>query len=255
MTDNPVNTIFETMNKKVHWLLLCAALLASPLAAQKLDSLMVRRIFDEALERGHSYENLRELCKDVGHRLSGSPGAEKAENWAAEKLRSYGFTNVQKQPFQAPYWVRGKTEHCEIVENGRVLNITALGGSIGTEGTLIAEVIEVPGTEHLEALGREQIEGKIVFINKPMNPALINTFHAYGGCAGERWSGAAKSAQYGAVGVLLRSLASRPTIFRTRVRWVTTTLCQKFRRRRSAPTMRTISANCSKNKRLRFRWR
>jgi hypothetical protein len=194
-------------------LLLCAVLLASPLAAQKLDSLMIRRIFDESLTRGHSYENLRELCKDVGHRLSGSPGAEKAENWAAEKMRSYGFENIQMQPFQAPYWVRGNTEHCEIVENGRVLNITALGGSIGTDGTLTAEVIEVPGTEHLEALGREQIEGKIVFINKPMNPALINTFHAYGGCAGERWSGAAKSAEYGAVGVLLRSLASRADDF------------------------------------------
>lgn len=201
------------MKVNVQWLLLCAVLLASPLAAQKLDSLMIRRIFDEALERGHSYENLRELCKDVGHRLSGSPGAEKAENWGAEKMRSYGFENVRKQAFQAPYWVRGDVERCEILENGRSLNITALGGSVGTDDPVTAEVIEIPGTDHLEGFGREQIEGKIVFINKPMNAKLINTFHAYGGCAGERWSGAAKAAEYGAVGVILRSLTLRADDF------------------------------------------
>lgn len=201
------------MKINVRWILLCALLLASPLAAQKLDSLMIRRIFDEALERGHSYENLRELCKDVGHRLTGSEGYKRAEKWGAEKMRSYGLENVRLQPFEAPYWHRGDVEKCQIVENGRVLNITALGGSIGTDGPLTAEVIEVAGTDYLEEMGREKIEGKIVFLNKPMNAKLINTFHAYGGCAGERWSGAAKAAEFGARGVILRSLSLRADDF------------------------------------------
>lgn len=194
------------------FLLMAGMGIAFPAASQKLDSLMIRSIFDEALVRGESHENLRELCKDVGHRLTGSEGAARAEQWGMVKMNSYGFEKVKLQPFQAPYWVRGGTEKC-VLDNGRALNITALGGSIGTENPLTAEIIEVAGTAYLKDLGRDQVEGKIVFINKPMNPKLINTFHAYGGCAGERWSGAAKAAEYGAVGVIVRSLTLRADDF------------------------------------------
>ncbi len=180
--------------------------------AQKLDSLMIRSIFDEALTRGESYENLRELCKDVGHRLTGSEGAQRAEQWGKNKMLSYGFENVHLQPFEALYWVRGEVENAAL-DNGRQLNISALGGSIGTDGPITGEIIEVAGTEFLEDLGRDAIEGKIVFINKSMNPKLIDTFHAYGSCAGERWSGAAKAAEYGAKAVLIRSMTLRADDF------------------------------------------
>lgn len=180
--------------------------------SQKLDSLMIRSIFDEALTRGQSYENLRELCKDVGHRLTGSKGAERAEQWGKNKMLSYGFENVRLQEFEAPYWVRGEGERA-VLDNGRALNISALGGSIATDGPLTAEIVEVAGTDYLEELGKENIEGKIVFINKPMNPKLIDTFHAYGSCAGERWNGAAKAAEYGAVGVFIRSMTLRADDF------------------------------------------
>ena len=39
------------------------------------DSLFIRKVFDEALLRGKAYEDLRELCKNVGHRLTGSAEA------------------------------------------------------------------------------------------------------------------------------------------------------------------------------------
>jgi hypothetical protein len=58
-------------------------------------------------------------------------------------------------------------------------------------------------------LGEEKIEGKIVFINRALQPELINTFQAYGGCSSERYRGAAEAAKYGAVGTIVRSLSSR----------------------------------------------
>ena len=60
--------------------------------------------------------------------------------------------------------------------------------------------------EHFVKLGRKKIEGKIVYFSRPMDPKLINTGKAYGGCVGQRWSGAMKAAKYGAVGVVLRSV-------------------------------------------------
>lgn len=186
-------------------LLLFIALLQYPVSGQKLDSLMVRRIFDEALVRGQSYENLRVLCKEVGPRLTGSPGGKRGEQWAFQTMQALGFENVRLQAFQAPYWIRGEAASF-VLDNDRALNICALGGSIGTDGPLTAEVLEVPSSDHLEKLDSADIAGKIVFINKPMNPKLINTFAAYGACAGERWGGASKAARFGAVGVLVRSM-------------------------------------------------
>lgn len=199
---------------KIHAFLLLIWVLGPGLLAQgqKLDSLMIRSYFDAALTRGHSYENLRELSKDIGHRLTGSDGAMAAEKWAAQKMEEYNFENIRLQAFEAPYWVRGNVENC-VLDNGKTMNITALGGSIGTNSPLNAEVIEVSGTAQLATLPADRIKGKIVFINKPMNPKLINTFHAYGSCAQERANGAGESAKYGAVGVIVRSMTLRADDF------------------------------------------
>ncbi|MDA0973728.1 MAG: peptidase M28 family protein, partial [Bacteroidetes bacterium] len=51
------------------------------MSAQAVDSLVIRSIYDEALEEGQSYKNLRSLCKDVGARLTGSAEAEMAVQW------------------------------------------------------------------------------------------------------------------------------------------------------------------------------
>src|SRR5690554_1859065 len=68
---------------------------------------------------------------------------------------------------------------------------------------------EVKSMEELETLGKENIEGKIVFFNRPMQPDVIHTFEAYGSCANQRYSGALEASKYGAVGVLVRSLSLR----------------------------------------------
>jgi hypothetical protein len=109
-----------------------------------------------------------------------------------------------------PKWTRGLPEYA-YVETGpgitSVMNICALGGSVPTKaGGLKAEVIEVQGIEDLEQYGRELIEGKIVFYNRPMKADLIHTFEAYGGCVDQRYAGAMEAAKYGAVGVGVRSM-------------------------------------------------
>ena len=96
--------------------------------AQKDDPLQIREMFDAALVEGHSYENLRSLCKDVGARLSGSPEAEKAVNWAKVLLESYQFDKVWLMPVKVPHWVRGDIEEAGV--NGKPMSIKTLGGSV-----------------------------------------------------------------------------------------------------------------------------
>ena len=87
------------------------------------------------------------------------------------------------------------------------LPTTALGGSVPTpkEG-IRAAVVEVGSFEELEALGKEGIEGKIVFYNTYMDHSLISTFNAYGGAVKYRWAGAMEAGKYGAVATVMRSV-------------------------------------------------
>ena len=87
------------------------------------------------------------------------------------------------------------------------MKICALGGSISTPITgLKANLVEVNSFEELESLGRDKIQGKIVFYNRPMDATLIDTFKAYGGCVNQRYEGAVHAIEYGAVGVIVRSM-------------------------------------------------
>jgi carboxypeptidase Q len=66
-------------------------------------------------------------------------------------------------------------------------------------------VVEVKSFEQLKALGREKIEGKIVFFNRAADPAPIYTFEAYGGAVDQRVRGAMHASRFGALAVIVRS--------------------------------------------------
>lgn len=91
------------------------------------------------------------------------------------------------------------------------LSICALGGSVGTgpQG-ITAKIIEVKTFSELAQLGTKNIEGKIVFFNRPMDPTKIHTFAAYGGAVDQRSNGASEAAKYGAVAAIVRSMGLNP---------------------------------------------
>ena len=146
------------------------------------DSLMIRKIYDEALVNGKCYENLNYLCKNIGPRLSGSANAQKAINWGKKLM--------------------------EIIGNQKIpVPICALGMSMATpnEG-ITANVIEVSSLKQLDTLGEAVIKGNIVFFNRPFDPRFIETGRAYGTAGDQRFMGPAAAAKYGAVGAIVRSL-------------------------------------------------
>ncbi|MCE7992212.1 MAG: M20/M25/M40 family metallo-hydrolase [Roseivirga sp.] len=194
-------------------LILLMGLTLPVLSQNQTDQAMIKKIFDEALENGESYDMLRYLTKRIGGRLSGSPEAAAAVEWSRQQMEAYGFDRVFLQEVMVPHWIRGEKEIGRIVNSRKLgsqsVNITALGNSVGTgpAGT-VGQVVEVQDFQELAKLGRANIEGKIVFFNRPMDPKLIDTFSAYGGASGQRGSGPSEAAKYGAIGAVVRSLGS-----------------------------------------------
>ena len=182
------------------------------LSAQS-DEAILKNLYTASLTNGKSYEWLEHLSNNIGSRLSGSLGAEQAVQYTKEELEKLGLDKVWLQPVMVPRWVRGAPEFAYIETSPGVttsINICALGGSIATPNAGVkANVIEVKSLAELETLGKEMIEGKIVFFNRPMRADLINTFEAYGGCVDQRGSGAKEAAKFGAVGVIVRSMNLR----------------------------------------------
>ncbi len=175
------------------------------------DSTMLRKIYNQNLTSSHSYDWLDYLSNEIGGRLSGSPQAQMAVEYTLEKLLQVADT-AYLQPVMVPKWTRGNPDIAYIKsdQNKIKVNVCALGGSIATPAQgILAPVIEVTQLSQLEELGADQVKGKIVFFNRPMEPTKIQTFEAYGGCVDQRYSGAATAARYGAAAVIVRSLNLR----------------------------------------------
>lgn len=188
--------------------------LFAQLSQEDMDAFFIRSIYDEALTQGECYDWLRHLCQNIGGRLAGSPQAAAAVEYTRQILDTLGLDSVWLQPCIVPHWVRGEPEQARIVNSSKIgtfeMKACALGNSIGTGPLgLTAPVIEVKSLDEVDSLGREQVEGKIVFYNRPLDPRQLNTFAAYGGAVDQRGAGASRAGKYGAVGVLVRSMTTR----------------------------------------------
>ena len=57
---------------------------------------LANRVFDTALSEGQAYAMLRELCLDIGPRLSGSPQAAAAVEWGRQTMQRAGLQQVRR---------------------------------------------------------------------------------------------------------------------------------------------------------------
>jgi len=176
--------------------------------AQNDDSIMIRRIADEILLHSKAYDNLHDLTKNIGSRLSGSAGFYKAEQWGLKVLQQSGADKAWLQECMIPHWVRGGKDEAtaNIVSKKKNLDVIALGNSVGTGSKGIsANVVEVRSFEDLEK-EKDSIKGKIVFYNYKFNPTFVSTFQAYGDAVRYRGAGASRASKYGALAVIVRSM-------------------------------------------------
>lgn len=179
------------------------------ISAQNTDSLMIRKMYNEALANGHAYKNLEYLCKKIGPRLSGSAGAQKAVEWTKKVMEDYALDTVYLQEVMVPHWERGAKETAYILAGKTKITVpvAALGSSVSTSKQgITAGVVEVKSFDELKSLGEKVIKGKIVFFNRPFDPTPVSTFAAYSGAVDQRSVGAVEAAKLGAVAVIVRSM-------------------------------------------------
>ena len=66
------------------------------------------KIDAEIKANAQAYNTLKEASETIGHRLTGSENGAKAETYVYNKLKEYGFEDVEYQPFAVEAWSRGE---------------------------------------------------------------------------------------------------------------------------------------------------
>ncbi|MGL6127689.1 M28 family peptidase [Chryseobacterium artocarpi] len=181
------------------------------LGQTKEDSIQFNKISTEILNNGKGYNELRELTKNIGNRLSGSEAYEKSVQWAAQKLRDAGADKVWLQEVMIPVWVRGKESLHIKTSDGKWKNLKmlSLGNSEGTAGKDVSgEIIMVKSMDEYNKLTAEQIKDKILFFNYAFKQSFIETFKGYGDAAKYRTTAASLTAKKGGKFAIIRSLSS-----------------------------------------------
>jgi hypothetical protein len=186
-------------------LVLIPALASGAPAAERDET--VDRLIGVGLESDGAYRKLAFLTDRIGPRLSGSENLQKAVRWTAEEMRRDGLDRVWTEKVMVPHWVRGAETGKILAPAEHPLIVMALGMSDPTPpGGITAEVVEVSSLEDVKALG-DSAKGRIVLFNRKIFPNG-GSERGYGSGVGLRYSGASEAARVGAVGMLIRSLAT-----------------------------------------------
>lgn len=161
------------------------------------------RINQEVLQHSRAYETLADASQKIGHRLTGSPNGAKAEEYAFNLLRQYGFKDVRYESFEVESWMR---DTCTLTivphksDNFRQVNVVSLAHS-PVDAHVRGEIIDVGnGLEGDYAAMKDQIKGKIVLVNIGLSSPTKGARNLH------RSEKTALAIQHGASGVIMVNL-------------------------------------------------
>jgi hypothetical protein len=162
---------------------------------------------EQALAGSGAYEILESLTTEIGPRPAGSEAELRAAAWAVQRMKAAGLVNVHTERFPVPGWSRGREEAEVISPFPQRLAVTALGGSVATPAAgLEAELAIFKTFDELLAAPAGSLAGKIAVVTQAMPRTQDGS--GYGANYRIRGQGASEAAKRGAVGYLLRSLAT-----------------------------------------------
>lgn len=160
-----------------------------------------KAINEEVLANAKVYETLEEATRTIGHRLTGSTNGKKAEEYAYNLFKNYGFKDTQYLPFVVESWSRD-TVSLSLVPNKSDnfidFPVVALAHS-PVSSHLTAGIVECgDGLEADFEAVKDQVKGKVALFNiniqKESNKGKKNL---------HRSEKTALAIQYGASGVII----------------------------------------------------
>jgi hypothetical protein len=158
-------------------LTLAAPLAWTQVAGQEAAAVLDKKIMALAKDGSEIMTNLGYLSDIIGPRLTGSANLKRANEWTADKMKSYGLTNVKLEPWTIPIgWERGYARARFIEPNtGKSLLIASAGWSPGTNGRVEGDVVflTAKNAEELKAY-KGKLKNTIVLRNPPSTVAPIN---------------------------------------------------------------------------------
>lgn len=159
-----------------------------------------KRINTEVQNNSKAYSTLKTASETIGHRLTGSENGKKAEEYAYNLLKSYGFSDVRYQPFEVESWSRGDLSLKIGSDATHLQNIKAVSlAHSPVKADLTAEVVDMGnGLETDYAANPNAVKGKIALVYLgvlPGSPEDTNTLH--------RSEKTAIATKYGAIGIII----------------------------------------------------
>jgi hypothetical protein len=163
------------------------------------------KINQEVQDHSKAYSSLKTATETIGHRLTGSANGKKAEDFAFNLLKSYGFTDVRYQPFEVESWSRGTLS----VQMGNdpqhlqpVKSVTLAHSPVKSDVTL--EVVDMGnGLEEDYTANPDKVKGKIALVYLGVLPGSkpgTKTLH--------RSEKTAIATKYGAKGIIIINTAT-----------------------------------------------
>lgn len=124
------------------------------------------RINTEVLANSKAYSSLKTATETIGHRLTGSENGKKAEDFAFNLLKSYGFKDLRYQPFEVESWSRGTlsvTIGGDIKSLQPIKSVTLAHSPVAADVTL--EVVDMGnGLEEDYQASPDKTKGKIALV-------------------------------------------------------------------------------------------
>lgn len=195
------------MKKLTSFLTLCSLLGISSLSAQEKPEWksIFTRINQEVLTHSKAYSSLQTATTTIGHRLTGSANGKKAEEFAYNLLKSYGFTNLRYQPFEVESWSRGTIRVQMGTDPANLQDVKSVSlAHSPVKADVNLEVVDMGnGLEEDYAAAPNKVKGKIALVYLgvlPGSKAGTKSLH--------RSEKTAIATKYGAQGIIIINTAT-----------------------------------------------
>jgi hypothetical protein len=140
------------------------------------DPAAIGAIVREGTTRSHAAADLQYLTDVIGPRLTGSAALRRANDWTAERFRTYGADSVWLEAWTfGPAWERGPATLALVAPHRRQLVAYSWAWAPGTDGPVTGDVVYVDArtTEEFARRFAGRLAGRWVMVSAPqpvLNP-------------------------------------------------------------------------------------